>query len=287
MQGSFLVPSATGPWMNDGYYVYAILSAGTPVPAELRGFGDHPLESISYRELAAVVSVVNSSEPQATVEAVLEHEQVVERLRESFPLLPVRFGTKFARVDSLVAALERQHDALLRDLRRLGDKVEYGLTVIWHEPAGQEETIAPTDDQIAHPGIQSAAPGPGTRYLQARVNEHRNESARRAIAQELSHLLETDFAPFSLESRRTIQPTPGIAIRAAYLLHPTTSEALFEAFELSRKRHPEFRFLLNGPWPPYSFVSTSGPDREAISTGQSRKTDLDVQEEVTHGYSEG
>jgi hypothetical protein len=269
--------------VTDAYYIYAIVARDSAVPAKLAGFGGHPVELIPHGNLAAAASVVDPAELQPSTGSVLKHEEVVERLGETVPLLPVRFGTAFADKDDVVTVLSKQHNTLLADLHRLGDKAEFGLTVLWPEAGSDGETEGSAGHQKPVPSTALGTPGPGTRYLQKRLAEQRHDENLRARAQELSDLLEADLAPFALDSRRTILPTPRIAIRAAYLLHPSNMEAYHEAFERSRETHPELRFLLTGPWPPYSFVSTSGENREAFPAGETGGTGPDMQEEVVHG----
>jgi Gas vesicle synthesis protein GvpL/GvpF len=269
--------------MSDAYYVYAIVTHDSAVPAGLAGFHGRPVELIAHGNLAAAATLVDPTGLQPSTESVLTHEEVVERLGETVPLLPVRFGTVFADKAGVVAVLAKQYDTLLADLLRLGDKVEFGLTVLWPGSESDAGEDASVEGQISPPHATSDPPGPGTQYLRARVMAQRRDAARRARAQELSDFLEAQFAPFTLNSRRTILPTPRIAVRAAYLLHPRNVEAYHEAFERSRKTHPEVRFLLNGPWPPYSFVSASGDKREASPVEESGSTGPDVQEEVVHG----
>jgi hypothetical protein len=273
--------------MTDAYYVYAIVAGGSAAPAGLEGFDGRPIGIVDHEELAAATSSVDPAGLQPTAKAVLTHEAVVERLRESMPLLPVRFGTVFADAAGIVAVLSRQYETLLADLKRLGETVEFGLTVLWPEPPDDREASEPAASQMAQPITGSDSVGPGTEYLRARVSEQKRDSALRARAQALWDLLETDLGPYSLDCRRTILPTPRIAVRAAYLLHPSSIGAYQEAFERSRKRHPGIRFLLNGPWPPYSFVSITGSNRESSPARELRSTGQGVQEEVVHGTSEG
>lgn len=269
--------------MSDAYYVYAIVANDSMVPAELAGFHGRPVELIAHGSLAAAASVVDPAGLQPSTERVLTHEEVVERLGETVPLLPVRFGTLFADRDGVVAVLVKQYDTLLADLHRLGDKVEFGLTVLWSDAGRDAGEDGSVEGQVSPPHATSDTPGPGTQYLRARVMEQRRDAALRARAHELSDFLEAQFAPFTLDSRRTILPTPRIAVRAAYLLHPSKVEAYQEAFEQSRETRPELRFLLNGPWPPYSFVSTSGENGKTAPAGETGRTSQDIQEEVVHG----
>lgn len=247
--------------MTGSMYVYAILPCGTPLPSSLSGLNGQPLMTVPYRQLLAATSSVDPAGLQPTAEAVLTHEAVVETLRQFGSLLPVRFGTILPDTEAVTAALSRRYDTLLADLARLGDKVEFGLTVLWAEPAsGRDRRESP---EIAAPegaAGRGDAEAPGTRYLRARVIEQRRDALLRENAEALADVLDAELGRYALDHRRTIHPTPRIAMRAAYLLHPSNVADFHQAFEGARSSHPAARFLLSGPWPPYSFVSASGAD---------------------------
>src|ERR687885_747668 len=69
----------------------------------------------------------------------------VEELRRRGPTLPVRFGTVVADVGTLARALAERHGELAADLARLGDKVEFGLAVLWERPP-VDDAGGPRDD---------------------------------------------------------------------------------------------------------------------------------------------
>jgi hypothetical protein len=236
-------------------YVYAILPATTPVPTDLAGSAGNPLEPVRYRDLVAVTSAVDPKDVRPREEDVVAHESIVEALHRAGPLLPVRFGTLLPGKEDVERALAKNYDILMADLERLGDKVEFGLTVLW-------------DETPADGGIDGDEPtslgGPGARYLQTRLAEHRRETAVRARAQALAESLDASLAQYAVEGHQTVYPSGRIAVRAAYLLPPARVHAFQSAFERSREQHPEVRCLLSGPWPPYSFV-TAAKGRSVIT----------------------
>src|SRR5215216_7418649 len=136
-------------------YVYAILEREMRLPTELVGFGDARLLSVPWRSLAAATSTLDSGELRPTAEHVLQHETVVEGLRQVGPALPVRFGTVLPDADAVARALAERYEVLARDLARLGDKVELGLSVLWDRPpindggSGEGEGNSPMMENLA------------------------------------------------------------------------------------------------------------------------------------------
>lgn len=253
--------------MAGSYYVYAILARETVLPS-LTGFAGGALSTVHWRELAAAVSCLGTAEVRPTPEHVLRHEGIVEALRFAGPALPVRFGTVLADAGAVERAMAERYDVLTADLSRLGDKVELGLTVLWDTArmaCGEPPT--PGEDPLA----LVTSVGPGTRYLKARFAEHRREESLRSRARALARDLDRTLLCHALESRAVAVPTSGIALRATYLLESSKLVVFREALDGLRGGCPTLRFLLSGPWPPYSFVTPPGsPQRAATGDGDSR-----------------
>jgi hypothetical protein len=83
----------------------------------------------------------------------------------------------------------------------------------------------------------------------------------------VAEIVHRALGPHALDERRTIMPGPRIALRVAYLLLPAGVSDFQAAFDDARRTQPELRFLLSGPWPPYSFVTVEAQDGAAQGTG--------------------
>jgi gas vesicle protein GvpL/GvpF len=241
-------------------YVYAIVARKALLPPGITGFHDRPLLLIGCKDLGAVSSEMTSSEPRPVIEDATLHESIVEAIRALVPALPVQFGTVLPDAASVERALERQYDALVSDLVRLGDALEFGLTILWDDD-GPSTSIRGGSKDPARP---EGARGRGTAYLRARIEETRQENGRRARAQALVDALDAVLSPCSIDQRHTLLPTGRIAARAAYLVQQGSEEAFKAAFRQARLMRPDLRLLLTGPWPPYSFVSRDS-GREAFA----------------------
>jgi hypothetical protein len=123
--------------------------------------------------------------------------------------------------------------------------------VLWEQDALPDEPA----DATGNMPIAAAASGRGTRYLQARLAAHRRETALQGRARAIAEELDTALRSQTIAMRRAILPTPRLVVRAAYLLEPAQVGAFQETFEAIRQAHVDLRFLLSGPWPPYSFVT--------------------------------
>ena len=240
--------------MTERCYVYAILARGVPLPSGLAGLDGSALSVVSWRSLAAAVSILDSAEPRPTLENLLRHEAVVEAVRSSGPALPVRFGTVVADLGAVEQALSERYTVLTADLARLGDKVEMGLAVLWDpEELDGKQSCEGRDDEFGVDPISQS--GPGARYLMGRLTQHREEILLRSRAQALAKDVDDLLRHNALQTQRVVLPTSHLALRAAYLLEPSRVGAFRGAFEEVRQARPYLRLLLSGPWPPYSFVT--------------------------------
>jgi hypothetical protein len=242
--------------------VYAILARETPLPAGLRGFNGAAVSTVPYRALAAATSPLERGAPRPTTENVWRHEAIVEALRQQGPALPVRFRTVLADASAVADALAERYDVLAADLVRLGDKVEFGLNVLWDPPITPGEDLAPGSEAAEE------AQGPGACYLHARLAAYRREVAVRERAGALARELDRELSVHALKRRCTLLPTPRLLVRATYLLEPGHVPAFQDAFAQLRRAHPDLRLLLSGPWPPYSFVTPPEGGERLASSGR-------------------
>ena len=89
------------------------------------------MHTVSFREIAAVVSDTPEEVLDATRENVLAHERVNETVMKSFTVIPMSFGTVFKTPDDIVELLRGAYDAFQDVLDKMQDKLEFGLKVLW------------------------------------------------------------------------------------------------------------------------------------------------------------
>ncbi|MBI2863124.1 MAG: GvpL/GvpF family gas vesicle protein [Chloroflexi bacterium] len=239
--------------MASACYVYGIQSVECSPPSGLAGFAGSPVIAIRCRALIAAASLVDAKGVGPTPENLLLHEEVVEALQLAGPLLPARFGTVLPSDEAVVEALAERQAALLFALSRVGDRVELGLSVLRNPPGsdGEDSSV----DRGATSFGDSTQMGVGARYLRAKLVAHRREASLRREAAALAQGIDGVLRRHAIESCYTVLPTPRLAMRAAYLVAPRQLGEFHKAFDELRVVHRDHRFLLSGPWPPYSFVS--------------------------------
>lgn len=169
---------------------------------------------VEFRSLAAVVSDVDSLEPEESEENVRAHDDVLGAVATrdgGRTVVPMRFGMVFEGERPLKNVLRNSRVAFTRALRGVEGCVEMGLKVV--------------------------APEDGT------VDE---EAIREAVADELE--------PLAQAVDRGDRFSERLVLNRSYLVPREDREAFDEAVGRLEERFPDATFQYSGPWAPYSFV---------------------------------
>jgi hypothetical protein len=215
-------------------YVYAIRDQGSQRPQELTGIDGAPIVDIDLGPLSAVASGHRQPDLRPTDDAVWDHERVVEAVMARASVVPARFGTTFADLQSLAQAVTPKTPGLKALLDRVRDRVELALRA-----------------REAHPGSLSVAPETrraatsGRSYL-----EGRRPSATRLTL--LARDIHRSLAALAADATEPVWQRQ--AITAAYLVDSHQIGAVTRVAEQLADRHSQVVLTLTGPWPPYSFV---------------------------------
>lgn len=215
-------------------HVYAI----TEAPPESLWIGLHgaPLQAVAAAGLCAVASA-HERAPEAGVEELWRHEEVVERLLAERATLPMRFGAEVAGEAELEALLRSRSAEFERLLDEVRGAVELSVRV---DPAPPAETVrAPAG------GDPEPAPS-GTEYMRERgLALASREDAESRYHQPLQAL--------ARRSRLTAGRPGGAGFKAAYLVDADRVDE-FAALVTRLGDEGEARVSCTGPWPPYGFV---------------------------------
>jgi len=137
--------------MEKGSYIYCIIGANggkkfTPLDGKYLtrftlpgiGGGSDQIYSISYRDIAAVISASPVMRYPISRENTIAHQKVLEELMEEFTVLPVKFGTVASSKDGVCAAdrirgevLKVRYGEFKELLVKMDNKIELGLKAIW------------------------------------------------------------------------------------------------------------------------------------------------------------
>jgi hypothetical protein len=185
----------------------------------------------------------------------LRHEEVIERMMHTAPVLPLRFGCLFSSARRLEELLQRERGRIAAFIDKAEHEEEWSLQGSLDVLACEEAMFS------ADPRVAKLPASAGARYLMEQKLRKDAARAARVWAREIQETLTRALEGLVLE-RSTLRPTQEGDFHWA-LLAPRGSEA-----ELSRRLEPlaeqlserGLRLSASGPWPTYNFAPHLGEE---------------------------
>jgi hypothetical protein len=209
-------------------YLYAIVEA-RPRRALGKGVARRPLTLVRVER--AYVVVERAEAPDATPEALVAHDRIIQRIARATPaVLPLRFASTApdrAAIEALVAPLS---GALADAFERVRGAVQFTLRV-----SGRRAAAPKAGRRV----------GPGTRWLAKRIAKQR--------VVEIAPLTEAT-RPFVREARAERHDRPPLLASVYHLVAREDVRAWRAAVARSLPLLDGVRVTTTGPWPPYAFA---------------------------------
>lgn len=244
-----------------GVYVYAIVPTDAVLPADAGGVGGPaaPLRTIRQGRVAAVVSDA-PQKLRARRRDLLAHQDLLQRLADDGPVLPMRFGMVAPDEETvcrLLADADRDHVAALE---RLAGGVEANLKAF---PAQNTLATLVAEDGKVRRLRDEARRRPGYE-ASLRLGEA-VASALAARAAEAGRRILIELTPLAREVAAG-PDVEGCVLNVSFLVDRSAHErfrATAQRFADRHREHVELR--LASPLPCYSFVA--GGSRSARTVG--------------------
>ena len=186
------------------------------------------LERVCHEGMAGVF-IRRQARPEASAEALWDHEQIVEQLMEDRAVLPLRYGTLLRDEGELRGVMEERSAEFAQLLDLVRGRVELAVRVLAES----------ADDEV------DEKPRSGRAYMETLAR--RRKSSEEAVAA-LEPLESVAEAAVKRESA-------GDLTRLSFLVERGRVEDFNVRLDELRGEHPELSMTCTGPWPPYSFVS--------------------------------
>lgn len=234
---------------------------------------ERPLLLFPYRELAAVVSMVELSEfsgPSAASRMedlqwigprAWRHQSIIEKTMQSSPVLPLHFGTIFHSFESLEERLRRHHGEILKFLLHTSGKEEWSVKGLISLERAREVLC----NQKLAEAADSLSPSPGTRHFQEQRLRMAAERSLNQWLQDLSEGISRNLIELGTEIRmRKIFPRGLLGddrdmfLNWAILVPRELTLDVHACLECANAEYSRYdaSFSIGGPWPPYSFCPT-------------------------------
>ena len=243
------------PERTAGKYVYCIIRASEPLSFGRIGIGPGEAEvgTVSDEDLSAVVSDVPMDVLDPTRENVLAHQRVNETVMRDRTALPMSFGTVFKTAGDIVELLRSAHGAFSEALRRMEDKFELGLKVIWDRDLVLRE-IEAEDEGLRRLKAEIESARGSTYFARVQYGRAVDSALQRRSERYVAEIFES-LRDVSVASRSNKLIGDRMILNAAFLVSRDQEQAFDQRVKEIGARHDKLAFRYTGPWPPYNFVN--------------------------------
>jgi hypothetical protein len=246
---------AARPSHDQGKYVYCIIKSEKPLAFGALGMGGEPahVETVNYRNLAAVVSSTSLVVQDPTRDNVLAHQRVNETVMQQHTVIPMSFGTVFKTDDDIIELLKSAYEAFNDVLNKMEDKFEFGLKVLWDRDQIIREIEEEDEDIRRLKGEISSQKG-STYFARMQYGRLIDAALQARSERYVSEIFEA-LRDVSVASRSNKPIGDRMIMNAAFLVARDTEEAFDSRVKAIGSRYDKLTFKYTGPWPPYNFVN--------------------------------
>jgi len=225
-------------------YVYCLAEGVERLNKTPAGVSSAPVRIVEFDEdLSALVSVYRAADFQVSRKNALAHHEVVRSITEQTTPLPARFGT-VVTVEQLRNYVSTHQEAIKAKFAHVRGRVEMNVRMIGTVPDTSQE---PKNDNLS---------GPGTAFLLEKQREILREQAGAAQKGQLSAWLSEKLGDLIKEEKISITPSETVILaRADHLIDRANVQEYRTRMARAVEERPEMRFMVSGPWPPYSFAN--------------------------------
>jgi hypothetical protein len=224
-------------------YVYCLAEGVDRLNKTPRGISGAAVRIAKFEDVSALVSVCRADTFKVTRKNALAHHEVVRSITKQTTPLPARFGT-IVTVQQLSSYISTNRQAIKAKLAHVRGGVEMNVRMI--------ATIA----DISPDSTVDNVLGPGTAFLLEKQREILREQVGVAQKGQLSAWLREKLGNLIKEEKISVVPSETVILaRADHLIGRGDVEEYRTKMARAVAERPEVRFMVSGPWPPYSFAN--------------------------------
>jgi hypothetical protein len=224
-------------------YVYCLTEGIKRLDKTPRGVSGAPVQIVEFDEdLSALVSVCRSDAFQVTRKNALAHHEVVRSITEQTTPLPARFGT-VVTIEQLRNYVSTHHQAIKAKLAHVRGGIEMTVRMI--------QSIAGAETSELSKNV-----GPGTAFLLEKRREILRDEAGAAQKGHLSAWLRENLGELIKDEKISVTASETVVLaRADHLIERVDVQEYRTKMAKATQERPDIRFMVSGPWPPYSFAN--------------------------------
>jgi hypothetical protein len=250
--------------VEEGIYIYCIAELKEPHYFGAIGIGDRgdDVYTLSFQDIAAVVSKSPVKKYPVARENLIPHERVIEEVMKTHTVLPVRFATIAENEEKVRQILQREYHRFADLLGSIRGKKELGLKMMFKEDLVYKEILEKYHDIKALK--EKIAPLPPEKSYYQRMEIGRVVEAALQKEKE-SHKEDalSRLTPLSEQVKTNSTYGELMIVNAAFLVAKEKEKDFdAEVQGLANRFGEKVRFKYVGTLPPFNFVNL------VISMGQ-------------------
>ena len=211
-------------------------------------------ELLSSPELTAVVSIRKAEKPARSREEVLNYAGIVDKLAQKYSILPMRYDSVVSSYEDVTALLEKNSQSILEVLKRIINKEEYSLRILFsHQNQDAEFNEGSADVAQLLPGILRGD-SKNKQYLLKKYQKHIIEEMRIRYIEKIQSLVIRDLQKITEFIEFNKKVSAAFIIDAVILIDKSSKCELLAFVASLQSIYPEHNVILTGPWPPYNFT---------------------------------
>jgi hypothetical protein len=249
--------SLRNPPVSSQLYLYGIFKARPDGEIGPIGIDEGMVYTISDDRVAAVVSDIRIEKIRPERRRLAAHHAVLKTVMETETILPMVFGIIADKPEAIRRILTSNRAEFLDQLKRVDQKQEMGLRVVWDDPnlfeffVSQHEELEQKRDQIFRGGRE---PDQGEKIDLGRMFERILADERQLQTERVLEALR----PHCFEARENKPRTEREVMNLAFLVGRDKLKDFEDGvFESARLFDHHYAFDFSGPWPPHNFVDVS------------------------------
>jgi hypothetical protein len=247
-------PNHEIPKTQSGLYMYAVTGQTGDRIYDVKGIDGCAVYRIGEGPVAAVVSDCARQRIRPERAHLAAHKDVLKHLMLDSTVLPMSFGIVADGVKPVRRMLSRNEKDFLRQLERVGGKVEMGLRVTWDVPNIFEYFVD------THPDLRESRdrlmgnnrePNQDEKIELGQLFDQTLNEERDIQAQKLEEALEDSCFEIKRSKPRDMKEVVNLNCLIGRDKQKEFEDAVLEAANLFDNN---YAFDMNGPWAPHNFV---------------------------------
>jgi len=224
-------------------YVYCLAEGIERLDKTPRGVAGTSVQIVKFEDLSALVSVCRSDAFEVTRKNALAHHEIVRSITRQTTPLPARFGT-LVTVQQLQNYISTHRPAIEAKLAHVRGRAEMNVRMIANISGETQEPK--NEDELR----------PGTAFLLEKRREILREKAGIAQKEQFSTWLREKLGDLIKEEKISVNPSETVILaKADHLIERVDVQEYRTKMARAVEERPEVRFMVSGPWPPYSFAN--------------------------------